>query len=72
MPGDFIEEEGTEEEEENKIAILPPNRPLVRQSIKDVGAFLVDSGEELTIYVEQNADEELLLELFGTVDLQEI
>lgn len=72
MPGDFIEEEGTEEEEENKIAILPPNRPLVRQSIKDVGVFLVDSGEELTIYVEQNADEELLLELFGTVDLQEI
>lgn len=71
MPGDFIEEEGTEEEG-NKVAILPPNRPLVRQSIKDVGAFLVDSGEELTIYVEQNADEELLQELFGTVDLQEI
>jgi hypothetical protein len=71
MPGDFIEEEGTEEEE-NKVAILPPNRPLVRQSIKDVGVFLVDSGEELTIYVEQNSDEELLLELFGTVDLQEI
>ncbi len=70
MPGDFIEEEGTEEE--NRVAILPTNRPLVRQSIKDVGAFLVDSGEELTIYVEQNADEELLLELFGTVDLQEI
>jgi hypothetical protein len=42
MPGDFIEEEGTEEE--NKVAILPPNRPLVRQSIKDVGVFLVDSG----------------------------
>ena len=70
MPGDFIEEEGTEEE--NRVAILQTNRPLVRQSIKDVGAFLVDSGEELTIYVEQNADEELLLELFGTVDLQEI
>lgn len=69
MPGDFIE---GEENEENKIAILPPNRPLNKQSINDLGVFLVDCGEELTVYVQPNADEEILTELFGTTNLQDI
>lgn len=71
MPGDFIEEdEGGDEE--NKIAILPTNLALTRQFLKDVGVFLVDNGDELTIYVEPKADEEVLQDLFGTLDLQEI
>lgn len=73
MPGDFIDDEGEEgEEEENKIAILPANRPLTKESIQDLAVFLVDTGMELTVYVQPNADEEVLMELFGTTDLQEI
>jgi hypothetical protein len=44
IPGDFIEEEGVENEEDNKMAILPANLPLSRQSLSEYGVYLLDNG----------------------------
>ena len=56
IPGDFIEEEEGEEDQDNKIAILPENIPLAKQFFKENGIYLADNGDELVIYVQGQAD----------------
>lgn len=46
--------------------------PLTKSSIKDYGVYLHNDGEYLTMCVMPNADGELLNELFGTTDWDQI
>jgi hypothetical protein len=69
LPGDFIENESeNQEENEEQIAVLPENLPLTKGSMRDNGVYLNNDGEYLTVIVMPNADEELLNEIFGTSD----
>lgn len=51
---------------------MPENLPLTKSSIKDYGVYLHNDGEFLTMCVMPNADGELLNELFGTTDWDQI
>lgn len=52
--------------------MLPENLPLTKSSMKDYGVYLHNDGECLMMVVMPNADEELLMELFGTTDWETI
>ena len=40
---------------------MPANKPLAKVSLKEDGAYLVDTGDSLTITVMPKASEDLLL-----------
>lgn len=67
-PGEPIEGDGSIEQS----AILPPSLPLTLESVKKDGVYLKWGEDFLQIFVQPEAPEDLLIELFGTCDWKEI
>lgn len=51
---------------------MPQTLPLTRGSIRDDGVYLYDAGDSLLMLVQPQADQELLMDLFGTTNWEEL
>lgn len=49
MPGDFLEED-------EEIAILPPNLPLSKQTVSNQGVFMYNTGDYIILFIMEGAD----------------
>lgn len=52
--------------------MLPRNLMLSKQALSDSGVYLYDTGDQLTILVQNQASEDLLIDLFGTSGWEDI
>lgn len=65
FPGDYLENDPD-------IAILPTTLPLTHSSIKQDSAYLLQDNDYIYLFVMSDPSEELLTELFGLTNLQDV
>lgn len=65
MPGDFLQED-------EDVAILPPNLPLNKQTVSTQGVFMYNTGDYIILLVMEGADSQVLTDLFDTQDWEQI
>ncbi|CAD7930761.1 unnamed protein product [Amoebophrya sp. A25] len=59
-------------EDENGVTVLPEKLPLTGASLRPNGAFLIENGEQIILFIGQEIDPNWLMSLFGVQSVQEL